>query len=196
MRQSYLTILFLLAATALFAQSDFLEDFNTQRLQKQQTGMLVLGTWAALNIAGGLVLSGQKDGVAKNFHLMNAGWNVINLGIAGLGYYSAMHSDPAFFDLPSTLHEQHKFQKILLFNAGLDVGYMLGGAYLIERSKNVLKNTDRLKGFGQSIILQGAFLFVFDLVNYAIHAAQNPALQKFIGALGSTPNGLGFYLNF
>lgn len=193
MRYLHLIFFLLLLSSPLLAQSDFLRDFNEQRLQKQKTGMLVLGSWAVVNIAGGLVLANNTDGVTKNFHLMNAGWNVINLGIAGLGYYGAMQTDPASFDLYASIQEQHKFQKILLFNAGLDLGYMAGGAYLIERSKNASKNADRLKGFGQAIVLQGAFLFVFDVVNYAIHAGQNNAFQP---VLGATPNGLGLLWNF
>lgn len=55
-----------------------------------------------------------------------------------------------------------------MFNAGLDVGYVLGGLYLTERAKSAAKNPERLRGFGQSIVLQGGFLFVFDLAMYLI----------------------------
>ena len=51
-----------------------------------------------------------------------------------------------------------------LFNAGLDVGYMATGAYLWERG--IRKDSRGLKGYGQSLILQGGFLFTFDLIMY------------------------------
>lgn len=166
------------------AQTDLLlEDFNRNRLQKQKTGMLILGGWAVGNIATGLIMTNRTEGSDQYFHAMNAGWNAVNLVIAGFGYYGALKADPASFDLYQTVQEQHKFQKILLFNAGLDIGYMAGGLYLIERSKNTDKNPERLRGFGQSIILQGGFLFAFDLVNYFVHAGHNDELKQWLSAM-------------
>ena len=184
MKRVLLTWSFLCLGVWGFAQTDLLlEDFNRNRLQKQKTGMLILGGWAVGNIASGIILSKQKEGSDKYFHAMNAGWNTVNLVIAGFGYYGALKADPASFDLYQTVQEHHKFQKILLLNAGLDVGYMAGGLYLIERSKNTSKNPERLKGFGQSIILQGGFLFAFDLVNYFVHAGHNDDLKQWLSAV-------------
>ncbi len=194
--------LFLLISTLLslsviaYAQVGDLTDFNQQRLNRQKTGMLVLGGWAVANIAGGLVLQNNTDGSDKYFHLMNAGWNGVNLAIAGLGYYGAMNSDPSSLDLMGTIQEQYKFQKILLFNAGLDIGYMAGGLYLMERSKNTVNNPERLKGFGRSIILQGGFLFAFDLVNYFIHASHNEALSPLLSSFYFTGSNVGLVLQF
>ena len=182
---------FLFLSLFCVAQSTSLIDFNQQRLQKQKTGMMVLGGWALANIAGGIVLSNNTDGSQKYFHQMNAGWNTINLAIAGFGYYAAMRTDPGSFDLYQSINEQHKFQKILLFNAGLDVGYMLGGLYMIERSKNTTNKPERLKGFGQAIILQGGFLLAFDLVNYFIHTQQNSTFQKMLSNIQFTGDQVG-----
>ena len=116
--------------------------------------MLALGSWSVTNLAVGGILSTQAEGSNKYFHQMNAGWNVINLAIAGAGYLG-IKRDLKVNDwtLSRTVTEQHKMQKILLFNAGLDLAYMMSGVYLIERSKNDLDNQDRFKGFGQSLIL-------------------------------------------
>lgn len=183
-------------STLLWSQSLDLNDYNQSRLNKQKTGMLVLGGWAAVNIAGGLALANRNEGPDKYFHLMNAGWNGVNLAIAGFGYYSAMSTDPSSFDLWASINEQHKFQKILLCNAGLDIGYMAGGLYLMEKSKTAIKNQDQLKGFGRSIILQGAFLFAFDLVNYAIHAKQNITLSPLLSSFYFTGSEAGWVLTF
>ena len=94
---------------------------------------------------------------------MNLAWNSVNLVIAGFGYYNALNAG-SDLTLLETFAEQKGIENILLLNAGLDVGYMLGGLYLLERSKNVGKRQDILKGFGQSIILQGGFLFAFDVI--------------------------------
>lgn len=168
-------------------------DFNQQSLSHQRTAMLTLGGWAVANIATGVALQGSAEGSTKHFHRMNALWNGVNLAIAGFGYYSAMKSDPAAWDLATSLGKHQGFQKILLFNAGLDVGYIMGGLYLTERAKRPDVNSDQLKGFGQSIMLQGAFLMAFDLVNYFIAAGADGRIPVL---LGSTGDGLGLILTF
>lgn len=162
------------------SQAQVLADFNSQRLSINQTGMLVLGTWAIGNIIISPIAARNAIGSEKYFHQMNMGWNAVNLAIAGFGYFTAMKTDPSSFSSWQTIQEQHKMETILLVNAALDVGYMLGGMYLIERSKNTMKHPDRLKGFGQSIILQGAFLFVFDLSLYSILHVNGAELPKIL----------------
>ncbi len=197
MKRLFLTWTLCCAGIFALPQSDnFLESVNRDRLQRQKTGMLVLGGWAAGNIATGLILRGKTEGPARHFHTMNAGWNAVNLIIAGFGYYGAMNGDPTSLDLYQTVQEQHKFQKILLFNAGLDVGYMAAGLYLIERSRRGGDKADQYKGFGRSIILQGGFLFAFDLVNYFIHASHNEDLQPLMSSLRFDGQNLGFVLTF
>ena len=191
-----LIIILLFAASQSWAQSLELTDFNTRRLQKQKTAMLVLGAWAVGNIGSGLALRGSQEGSTRYFHDMNAGWGAVNLVITGLGYWGTLRADPTSFDLAATINEQHKIQKILLFNAGLDVGYMLGGAYLIERSKNTDNRPERLEGFGKSIALQGAFLFVFDLATYWAHQKSNSELDAVLQGLQIGPNGVGLQLWF
>lgn len=173
-----------------------LSDFNTWRLDRQKTGMLILGGWAVGNMAVGAALTSRQTGSAKYFHQMNLAWNSVNLGIAALGYWGASKSDPAAMDLFQSIQEHHKIQKILLFNAGLDVAYLMGGAYLIERSKRTEKIPERLKGFGQSILLQGGFLLVFDIAQYAALATGNEKLKPFLSAIYPTGNGIGLTLTF
>ncbi len=158
--------------------------------------MLVLGGWAAGNIILGLSLFPGSTGSTRQFHIMNAGWNAINLGLATFGYISAIKADPASYDLYQTLAENRKIQHLLLFNAGLDIGYMLGGAFLIERSKNTEKNTDLPRGFGQSIILQGAFLFAFDLIAFIAQTAENPKLRPLLEGLTFNGSTIGLTLHF
>ncbi|MEQ8702631.1 MAG: hypothetical protein RIC19_01865 [Phaeodactylibacter sp.] len=179
-----------------YAQTNALLDFNQNRLQKQKTSMMVLGGWAIGNIALGATLASQRSGESRYFHGMNAGWNLVNLGLATAGYIAATKADPSAFGLYESINEQHSVQKIFLFNAGLDVGYMLGGAYLMERSKNTEDKPERLRGFGKSIILQGGFLFVFDLAAYLWQANGNDDLQPLLQGLSFTGNGVGFRYQF
>jgi hypothetical protein len=199
MQRFLLTSTLLCFFTLLCAQQPSLLELNQNRLQKQKVAMSVLGTWAIGNIAAGLALQSNREGAEKYFHQMNAGWNAVNLAIAGFGYWGVMRTDPGNLGLFESWEEQHKFQKILLFNAGLDIGYMAGGAYLWERSRREGEaNPARLEGFGKSIILQGAFLFAFDLTTYFILAADNkdwaPLLSQFDLEMGL--NQIGLTLRF
>lgn len=194
-RLSISAALFLICFGWLSAQdlSPSLLEFNQQSLGHQKTAMLTLGGWAVANIGTGLALRGSTEGSAREFHTMNALWNTVNLGIAGFGYWSAMKSDPGNWDLATSLGKHGSFQKVLLFNAGLDVGYIMGGLYLTERAKRPDVKQDQLKGFGNSIMLQGAFLLVFDLVNYFIASGRDNDLNLL---LQSTGNGVGLTFTF
>ncbi len=47
--------------------------------------------------------------------------------------------------------------RLLLINAGLDVGYLLAGTVLYTRTRPLLR------GFGMAILMHGLFLLVLDL---------------------------------
>jgi hypothetical protein len=135
-------------------------------LKKEQTGMVVLGSWALLNIGTGLALRGRYDDDRRHFHTMNAGWNAVNLGLAGFGYFrSRRFSNKEVSGLEFSSHYL-KTRQTLLFNAGLDLAYMGAGWAIMERSRNDTEKALQWRGFGQSLLLQGAFLFVFDLALY------------------------------
>jgi hypothetical protein len=190
----FVLLLGLIFAGVVYGQPTVdLTTFNQAEQLHQRRAMLVLGGWALTNIALGASLQGSRDGSDRYFHRMNAYWNLVNLGIAGFGYYAATQLDPTGFDLSTSVDKHYNFQKILLFNAGLDVGYVLGGLYLTERAKNDPDRQDQFRGFGQSIMLQGGFLFAFDLVNYFISRSRSDDLDLL---LGPTPNGVGMILNF
>lgn len=156
--------------------------------------MIVLGSWAVANIGAGLSLRGSSEGSMRSFHEMNVYWNLVNLGLAGAGLFSAMNGDIEGMSLAESMGEQQKMEKILLFNAGLDVGYMLGGLYMMERSKR--DGSQRLKGFGRSVVMQGAFLFVFDLGFFLVQNQQGKPIYNLLSHVQLTEAGLGFALNF
>lgn len=196
MKKVPLTLLFFNLVFFLSAQSLGLQPFNEKRIGTNKKAMMVLGGWAIGNIAVGSVMMGQREGKDKYFHQMNTGWGAINLGIATFAYLSATQSDPGSFDTFQTIQEQYSMQKILLFNAGLDLAYMAGGTYLIERSKNTENRPERLRGFGESIILQGAFLLVFDIGTYLVHRSQNEGLQQLLGGLSFQGDAVGWRMVF
>lgn len=192
----YWILLFFLFNAGICAHAQDLVSFNTQTQQTNQRAMMVLGGWAVGNIALGAGLMSRHDGSEKYFHQMNWMWNTVNLGIATLGYLQATQMDPSGMDLYQSQQKFHGIQKTLLFNAGLDIGYIAGGFYLMERSKNVEKNRDRFKGWGKSLVLQGSFLLAFDLSVYFIHSSNNSTLKNILESVQFQGNGLGLYLQF
>lgn len=172
---------------------DDLEQVNEKRLQLNQNGMKVLGGWAAGNIIAGGVGMARSEGSTRYFHQMNIAWNGVNLAIAGLGYFGSKKSASSF-TLKETIREFHSFEKILLFNGGLDVGYIATGAYLWERG--LRKDSDRLKGYGQSLILQGGFLLTFDLIMYFASRKQSNKLLKALDGVSLQPDGISYRHTF
>lgn len=172
--------LFFVALGWLAHGQDFSAEWERE-INYRKTGMTVLGTWAVANLASGLALRSSSEGSTRYFHEMNALWNTVNLGIATAGYIGAMRlgSDGGWMALQS---EATTLDKTLLFNAGLDLAYMAGGLYMTERSRRVGENSDRWLGYGRSVMVQGAFLFLFDVGMVIVH----PELQL--------PEGLSFGL--
>ena len=124
---------------------------------------------------------------------MNAAWNSVNLAIAGFGYYG-LRSQSAQLGLSETITEFQNFENILLFNAGLDIGYMALGAWLWERG--LRKENTRLKGYGQSIILQGGFLFAFDTVLFFMSRSESSKLIDTLSHVQFTGTSLAVSIPF
>ena len=153
--------------------------------------MLVLGGWSAANLIYSGASAGAAEGSNKYFHQMNIIWGGINITLASIGYLSAKHKDGLSF--ANSLQKQSSLEKTFLFNAGLDVAYIAGGFYLKEKSYNDLKNKDRYKGYGNSIVLQGSALLLFDGVMYLLHQRHGKKLNTLSEKiqLTTTANGIG-----
>lgn len=165
----YISIFLSFFTLSANAQSDsLLKDFHLERMNINESAMLVLGGWAAANILVGTYGNFKASGEAKYFHQFNAMWNVVNLGIAAFGYFNAVNSDPASMTNLEILNDYNSLQSFLLLNAGLDAAYIMTGFYLKEKAKNS-SSAERLKGYGNSLLLQGGFLLLFDVTLYFIH---------------------------
>lgn len=153
-------------------------NYNRQQLSIQKTGMLVLSGWALTNLAVGSYGTFSTEGRLKYFHQMNAAWNIVNLSIGTFAYYQAIHTDPSSLTLLESMGEARSLENFLLLNIGLDVGYFAAGAYLWERG--IRKDSNRLLGYGPSLILQGGFLLLFDAALYGAHRSNNKKLLDFL----------------
>lgn len=195
----FLLIFLIMPIIQLFAQgtsSDSLTFFHQSRMNINKNAMLVLGGWAAANILVGTYGNFKASGEAKYFHQFNAMWNVVNLGIAAFGYFNAVNSELSSMTNLEIIKDYNSLQNFLLLNAGLDAAYIMTGFYLKERAKNSA-SAERLRGYGNSLLLQGGFLLLFDISLYFIH--QNNANINLYPNLESLLTGgvsLGINFNF
>lgn len=125
--------------------------------------------WNIVNVLVGLVLS-LGSAFWRGFGSQAIGWGGINLGIALVGRYVterrfAQHDDP--FSAQTAQTEARNLRRLLWFNSGLDVLYILGG-WRLARTRGQRESFWRGTGWG--IVLQGALLLIFDV----IHARQTP----------------------
>jgi hypothetical protein len=158
-RLHLLFLIGLLSLPAMAQDSAALEVFNSTRLDYNRQGMMILGSWALLNLLIGTIGSFRTRGQVQAFHQMNAYWNLVNLGIAGYGFWQTSQI-LLVVNFWEVLTAQQEIEKVLLFNAALDLAYMAIGFFLVERGLRLEK--ERWIGSGKSILLQGAFLLLFD----------------------------------
>jgi hypothetical protein len=184
---------FLLFFTAFTSTAQPLVEFNQERVQTDCKLMLSLGSWSVVNIMGsGIAWGTTKDEQSKYFHQMNVTWNIVNLGLAIPGYIKARKSE-VHLGFKESLIEQQRTEKAFLFNTALDLSYMSAGLLLRSEAKSNLEKEAQFRGFGNSLLLQGGFLFLFDLTAYVIHHQhQKRALYPIFDRLVPSSSGLGF----
>jgi hypothetical protein len=186
-------ILFIWFITLGFAQGqNQYQVLYEQGLKQEKTSMLVLGSWATANIIGAFAM-GRGENENNYFWQMNGYWNSVNLAIAGVGYWAAQRSSSKSQGL-EVLLSNIKLEKSFLFNTALDLAYITGGLYMKEAGKNNVKERARLTGFGNSLIAQGSFLFVFDVINYAIAANRTSKIKSNLQL--QTFNGTGLTISY
>lgn len=195
-----LRVLLLIPAffSAVMAQSQGNEQDSIarQRIKLIENNMYVLGAWASANIIQGTISASNTQGSEQTFHQMNAYWNTVNFAIAGVGLLGVRKQMKKQYGFSDNWKEQQKIEKILLVNSGLDLAYIATGMYLKERGMRL--NNPRNEGFGNSLLLQGAFLLVFDLIQYGQHHKNTRWLEKKMDHLqmGVSANGFGLSYRF
>lgn len=171
--------------------SQSLSDYDRSMAKSEQNAMVVLGSWAAGNILTSGLLMGRQAGSQRYFHQMNIGWNLVNLGIAASGWIGAGRQISQ--DEIKIYRRHERMRRLLLFNAGLDLGYMAAGAWMLERSINEPEMGPMFRGFGRSLVLQGGFLFLFDLGAFLYLEHRH---RQFEWRCTPTQNGLGLEFKF
>lgn len=153
--------------------------------------MWVLTGWGALNMGSGIIGAlSTKNAEVKAFHTMNALWGVVNTGIGVLGLLRAQKEKRLYFSDADKYKAYKNSKKLYLVNGGLDVLYV-GTGLLLRAKAGQANNPARNRGFGNSLIVQGAGLLLFDATMYLSHQKQHRYWKKAAPEFAVTENGLG-----
>jgi len=192
MKNTILSIALLVAG--LYAQAqEGLQQFNQERLHINQTGFTFLSGWAVANLGVGLIFQSKAVGETRYFRQMNAIWGGVNLLIAVPAYINARRGG-ADLSLDASVRAQASIEKIFILNAGLDIAYLAGSAWFLEKANNST-NPGKYRGYGKSILMQGAFLLLFDAVMFTTHNRHGKKLYKALNGLQLAPNSLGYNIS-
>lgn len=158
------------------------------RRDVDRVAMVTLGAWSLGNLTVGLVgdLSGDEDDAARYFHQMNWMWGAVNGVISGFGMASAFGGELET-DWAKAVSKARTTEIVFLVNGVLDLSYMAVGAWLWERGLRTEEAV--LEGYGQSLVMQGAFLFVFDWVLFGVRRGVTGSLEGLPIRLVPTPTG-------
>jgi hypothetical protein len=153
------------------------------------TAMAGLGGWAVANVAVGLPMTSAVDSPsARAFWQMNVYWNLVNLAIAGYGAWSALRLERTVRSPEALASERRALENFLWLNVGLDVAYLAAGWALLERGARPSpdESAARFTGFGRALLVQGAFLLLFDVTLLALAPSATDALT-----VGLVPSDTG-----
>lgn len=138
------------------------QDKISKRLLRWGIGSVIVGL---------LMRFGGKFG--KNLGNQFITWGLIDAAIA-VGGQVAKRNRIDHMENPGKAEvqaeEANNLSRLLWINAGLDVLYIIGGFLWAKRDKG----DGAAKGNGLGVIIQGAFLFIFDV----FHARNMPKNKK------------------
>ncbi|MEO6849610.1 MAG: hypothetical protein ABI203_07620 [Mucilaginibacter sp.] len=196
MKKIFTLALILVCFHAFAQQQDSLKKFNNARTKTTSGGMAVLGSWGIVNLGTGAVgwtLSQNPE--PRYFFQMNVIWGAVNFGTAVIGFTGLQNDKNKKLTPAETLKRQEKIEKIFRFNEILDVAYLGTGIYL--KAVGSGRNSPIMQGYGESIIMQGAFLLVFDGLMYHAEKGNGSKLRNFLEKNPITFDGkrVGIILN-
>jgi hypothetical protein len=128
-----------------------------------------LFVWSGFSIAAGLGMQ-LSNAFWRGVGAQAIGWGAIDAIIAWFGQRSAWKKQTRLPDLlspPVVAKETRNLRRLLWINTFLDIFYVMGGLW-VALTKGRANHTWR--GHGWGIVVQGGFLFLFDLY----HALQLP----------------------
>ncbi|MBN1876637.1 MAG: hypothetical protein JXA33_20595 [Anaerolineae bacterium] len=135
--------------------------------------------WAGFSISTGTIWVLKKDRAQRGLGGQFIGWGLINAGLAYFGMQGSQRKSatPDAHTPEAQAQERANLRRLLWINTGLDVIYVVTGFILTltkGKHNDLNKPGNFWRGTGWGIVIQGAFLFFFDL----LHAAQLTELES------------------
>jgi hypothetical protein len=124
--------------------------------QHQALGWL-LG-WGVGSVVVGAGLVADRRPELRQIGLQAIGWGAIDAALALNGRRAARAKQQLAAPAPTVEREAARFQQIVAVNAGLDLLYVAGGAWLTQTAGQQA----RRRGMGIGIMVQGFFLLIYD----------------------------------
>ncbi len=136
-----------------------------EALARLRRGLAVaLGAWGGASVVAGAGLAvldrlGRGGGALRGAARQSAAWGAVDVVVALLAARDARRArgdrSPA-----GERRDAERLRRVLLVNAGLDVGYVAAGLALLRRRR--LRGSD-VTGDGAAVVVQGAALLVVDV---------------------------------
>ncbi len=128
----------------------------------QRRRVRILLGWGLLSVVAGSMIQLNPRAFWKQFGLQALMWGAIDAALALFALRTSRSREQRYeqgeLGDVDVAKEARSFQRIVQVNAGLDVGYVLGGAWMTRRFRN---REDR-RGMGVGILVQGTWLLLFD----------------------------------
>ena len=130
---------------------------DSEKFQRTVSNRLL--AWSILSMVGGALLQLARAPFWRAFGQQAIGWGAIDAALAVFGRRGLEQKVQRGYPPAEAANDLHNLRRLLWFNAGLDVLYMLGGLALLRRED------ETPRGHGAGILVQGIFLFKFDLIH-------------------------------
>lgn len=160
---------------------DEVRDFDERFGIILRKHLALLGWWCFINLAVGLPGMFLFKGWLWYFMLMNMAWGIINFAIVLWIFDHIFLKRFVEGNVFQRFEVQRHVEKMLLFNIGLDTAYIFAGLWLKALAAIPGMSYPELwLGFGWSVILQGAFLFIHDNIFHYLHRANFRKCKPFL----------------
>lgn len=148
---------------------------NIWDFQNRLTNRLFV--WASSSIIIGLILILSPKRVLKGMGIQFIGWGFVDFLIGYVGKKNAARKRKLDNHQDSVIvkKETENLIRILIINSIADIFYIITGLFIINKKG---KSDPFWAGHGIGVLIQGAFLFLFDFV-HAKHI-QDTAIQSYL----------------
>lgn len=123
-----------------------------------------LGTWAVFSVASGVVMWLSGVPVLRGIGTQFQAWGLIDGAIAFGGQKAAdtRRRRPDAYETDTLEHEKNNLRTALMVNGGLDVLYLIAGAWILSTKGS---EDEEAMGHGIGVLIQGGFLLFFDWIH-------------------------------